>query len=96
MAVPGKLTIPEIVEQFARYYQQPQNGAWGSLHVVLDDHNVDDESVEHCQEWATKRGDTEGAELAGLLLRMSQTQRAKLPHIVRTFLRAHPVPPQGR
>jgi hypothetical protein len=71
-----KPTIPEILARFLAYYRD--NPAWGSLHIVLDDGNVDDASVRFCEEYATEKGDHEGAELARILMRMSRTQRAKL------------------
>lgn len=75
-----KPTIPEVVPLFLPYYRQ--HGAWGSLHVVLDDHNVEDHSVRYCIEWAEESGDTQGAELGRILLRMSKTQRGKLSRVI--------------
>src|SRR5262245_5243698 len=74
-----KPTIPEVIERFSAYHEKPRNGAWGGLHVVLEDHNVHDDNVRFCLEMAEKEGDTETAELAALLLRMSKTQRLKIP-----------------
>ena len=76
-----KPTIPEVVERFAAYFAA--NPAWGSLHVVLDDGNVADSSVQFCIEYAAERGDDEGAALGRVLLTMSKTQRSKLPAAVR-------------
>lgn len=73
-----KPTIPEVIERFRTYYRAPGNGAWGSLHVVLDDGNVRDDHVRGCIEWAIERSDKEGEELARILLRMSKTQRGKI------------------
>lgn len=81
----NKPIIPEVVARFARYNEQPGNGAWGSLHVVLDDGNTQDLHVTGCIEYAHEHDDMEGEELAKLLLRMSRTQRAKLPHAVWEF-----------
>jgi hypothetical protein len=77
-----KPTIPEVIDRFAAYYLRPGNGAWGSLHIVLDDGNVEDEFVRHCIGFALEDGDTEGIALAEILLTMSKTQRAKLPRLV--------------
>jgi len=71
-----KPTIPEVRERFERYYEE--NPTWGSLHIVLDDGNFEDDSVRFCVGYAEEIGDTEGHELAELLLRMSWTQRRKL------------------
>jgi hypothetical protein len=73
-----KPTVPEVRDRFLAYKNRPGNGAWGSLHVVLDDNNVEDHFVAWTIEHATERGDTEGAELARILLSMSRTQRLKI------------------
>jgi len=78
-----KPTLPEVIERFEAYYAKPGNGAWGSLHVVLDDHNLEDVCVRGCIEFAEERGDSDGAELARLLLRMSRTQRGKINKMIR-------------
>ena len=82
-----KPTIPEVAELFARYYEQPGNAVWGSLHIVLDDGNVDDSNVVFCIGEAEQRGDDEGKRLAEILLRMSKTQRRKLPTAVYGHIR---------
>lgn len=61
-----------------KYAALPGNSVGGSLHIVLDDGNVDDDSVRHCIEWARERADLAGVELGEMLLRMSRTQRKKL------------------
>lgn len=76
-----KPTIPEVEQRFRDYYNSPGNGAWGSLHVVLDDGNVRDDCVQFCIDIAKERGDTEGAALAEILLRMSRTQRNKIGRV---------------
>jgi hypothetical protein len=83
-----KPTIPQVVARFADYYEQPLNGAWGSLHIVLDDDNVRKSDVEFCREHAIERGDTEGAALAEILILMSKTQRLKLGDAVHRFIQA--------
>jgi hypothetical protein len=75
-----KPSIPAVLDRFVAYYRQ--HPAWGSLHVVLDDGNVEDGCVLACIEWAEHHGDTEGASLAKVLLEMSKTQRLKLPDVV--------------
>lgn len=71
-----KPTIPEVLPRFLAYYAD--NLAWGSLHIVLDDYNVDDASVRFCIDWAAEQDDHEGWALARILLRMSRTQRGRL------------------
>lgn len=94
MTVATKLTIPDVIERFADYFSQPQNGAWGSLHNVLDDGNVSDSNVNFCLDRALDRGDYEGAELAKLLLEMSKTQRLKLPSAVDAYVKSLSATPQ--
>jgi len=77
-----------LIDRFVAYHEAPLNGAWGSLHIVLDDGNVDDSSVRHCKDWAVERGDAEGAALADILLTMSKTQRHKLPNKVWAVIKA--------
>lgn len=81
-----KPTIPQVVERFAKYYQKPGNGAWGSLHNVLDDGNVKNIDVEWAIVRAWDGNDEEGAMLARILLSMSKTQRLRLPKKVREFI----------
>jgi hypothetical protein len=76
-----KPTIPEVKDRFRAYYER--NPTWGSLHIVLDDGNVETEHVEFCRDWAKREGDAEGEALAEILLRMSQTQRLKLGRVIR-------------
>jgi hypothetical protein len=82
-----KPAIPDVVERFAAYYEQPMNGAWGSLHIVLDDGNVRRSDVEFCLEAATAGGDTEGVALATILFEKSKTQRLKLGGSVDAFIK---------
>jgi hypothetical protein len=75
----SKPTIPEVIDQFCAYHAK--NLTWGSLHIVLDDGNTEDSHVAWCREYALERGDAEGAALAEILLRMSQTQRSKISRL---------------
>lgn len=70
----------ELLARFKAYFTK--NSSWGCLHIVLDDFNVDDNSVLYCVKVARESGDVEGEALAGLLLEMSKTQRKKLPYCV--------------
>lgn len=77
MTQPAKLTIPDVIEKFRAYHQKPGNGAWGLLHVVLDDGNIKDCFVQGCIDDIKKYHpeDTEALELAEILLKLSKTQR---------------------
>ena len=72
-------TIPEVLDEFDAYYQK--NPAWGSLHVVLDEQNLHDDSVRYCIQWANEQGDQEGVFLGNILLLMSKTQRSAIPKL---------------
>lgn len=77
-----KPTIPDVVERFSEYVRNHPNG--GSLHIVLEDGNIDTESVMWCINYASVHGDVEGEALGRVLLTMSKTQRNKLPYKLRT------------
>ncbi len=82
------LTLPEVIAAFTAYYARPGHGAWGDLHVVLCDGNVRDADVTFCRDLALEHGDREAVHLAGILLRLSRTQRIKLPQLVYASMRA--------
>jgi hypothetical protein len=71
-----KPTVPEVLPLVNAYYRTHPVG--GSLHIVLDDCNVGDSSVEFCLNHAIEDDDAEGEALARILLRMSKTQRKRL------------------
>lgn len=70
-------TIPDVVRIFADYFED--NPTWGSLHVVLDDGNVGDDSIKHCIDVAREANDAAGLVLGRTLLTLSKTQRRALP-----------------
>jgi hypothetical protein len=78
MSRDNRPTVNELLPLVNLYYALPGNGSGGSLHIVLEDHNVEDHSVRHCLAWAQERGDVVGEALARLLLRMTRTQRARV------------------
>lgn len=75
----SKPTIPQVKDRFLAYLTK--HPTWGSLHIVLDDGNIENCHVTWCIKYAQERGDTEGAELGKILLSMSETQRRKLGHM---------------
>lgn len=77
-----KPTIPEVLPLLKAYIAKKGNTVGGSLHIVLEDGNIEDGHVAFCIKDASERGDTEGAMLASMLLRMSKTQRKKLGEVV--------------
>lgn len=70
------ILTPELIARFAAYKASTWGGAWGALHVVLEDGNTDD--ADGCAEWARERGDAEGEALALLLEKMSGSQRGRI------------------
>jgi hypothetical protein len=70
------IAIPAVAGRFREYHAK--HAAWGSLHIVLDDLNVNDANVWFCIENAREKEDIEGEELGFLLLNMSKTQRKKI------------------
>lgn len=76
-----KPTIPEVRDRFQAYLDT--HLAWGSLHLVLDDNNVQDDSVKYCIQCAIDNGDIEGKELGEILLLMSKTQRLKIGKVLK-------------
>lgn len=67
---------PEMIERLRAYHEK--HIVWGSLHIVMDDFNVDDDHVRWCIAQAQREGDIEGAELGRALLTQSRSQRLKL------------------
>lgn len=72
------MTRHEVTQMARDYYAKPGNGAGGSLHIVLDDGNIKDDSVEFCRKWAEDAGDEDGVRLAEALLGLSKTQRLRV------------------
>lgn len=83
MCVPkDKITLPMIIDQFKEYKNRPENGAWGSLHCVLDDQNVRDIDILGAVEWAREQKDWEAVRLAEILLQITRTQRLKIAKLL--------------
>jgi len=72
-------TETEMALEMARaYYAKYGNECGGSLHVVLDDGNVDDDSVRFCCNWAADNQDADGVDLANKLLTITEDMRHEL------------------
>ena len=69
--------MPEVLEKVWAY-RDAGNISGGSLHIVLDDGNIDRQDIEYCIQEAKSDGDKEGAEIGETLLLMSKTQRKKV------------------
>lgn len=68
-------TAHEVAKMARDYYDLPNNGAGGNLHIVLDDGNLGTGSIAHCLERAKSRGDEPGILLAEAMLKLTPTQR---------------------
>jgi hypothetical protein len=73
-----KLTVPEVLPRVRAIYSKPEGGVGCCLHLVLDDGNTNDSSVEFCIGIAEERGHADCVVLGRMLRSMSKTQRAKL------------------
>lgn len=69
----------EVLVRFAAYNEI--HPSWGSLHIVLDDENVEDWHVGWCIGYADAKGDEEGSALGYILLDMSESQRRKMANL---------------
>jgi hypothetical protein len=77
--VQGKPTVPEVAPAVRALYAR--SGAGCCLHIVLDDGNVEDSSVDFCVRYAQEQGHLACEKLARTLRMMSRTQRLKLGHL---------------
>lgn len=73
-----RITVPDALPLVRRYYALRGNSNGGSLHIVLEDGNVEDGDIAYCMGWAERDSDHAGQALALVLRRMSKTQRRKL------------------
>ena len=73
-----KITIPEVLPLVKAYLSKKGNSIGGSLHIVLDEGNINDKDIKFCRQYAADRNDLDGVELADILLKLSKTQRRKI------------------
>lgn len=67
---------PEVWALLREY--ERAHPTWGSLHIVLEDGNIEDEHVEFCERWARDHGDEMGVTLARMISELTDLQRAML------------------
>lgn len=77
MRHPDKPLVPEVRELIRAYYRKPGNAAGGSLHLVLDDGNLDTASIRWVLKHATDEDDADGVLIAEKLLAMSRSGRGR-------------------
>lgn len=73
--------LADIDAAIAEFYSLPDNGAGGNLHSVLDDNNLEDESIDWCIEHARREGDRRAVALGRLLRSMPLAARVRLGHV---------------
>ena len=66
----------DMVKICKTYYEVEPTG--GSLHIVLDDDNIEDTHVDWCAGYACGQGDELGNNIANLMRHMTLEQREKL------------------
>jgi len=70
--------INEIIKLAKDYYSKEGNECGGSLHIVLDDGNLEDDNIKFCINYAKENNDIDGIKIGELLLTLSMTQRNKM------------------
>ena len=61
--------MPTLIEAIKNYYSKPGNECGGNLHIVLEDHNLEDGAIQWCKDKAGDSGDLAGF---AICFRMSQ------------------------
>lgn len=72
---PGRPKVPEVKSLVREIYNQPMGGAGCCMHIVLDDGNIEDDSIRYCLERAQH---DLCRQVATMMLQMTKTQRRKL------------------
>jgi len=70
--------LSQFIALCKKYYQDPRFGCGGSLHIVLDDGNLEDSSVSWCAGYACAQNDGAGQQIADLMEIMTYKQREKI------------------
>ena len=74
-AIRSEMKIVDTVVAMLEIYYKKYNCSGGSLHIVVDDGNLDDNNIEYCIEWANNENDVAGFIIGTLLLKMNMRQR---------------------
>lgn len=56
---PNRLTVPQVLPLVREYIRKPENCVGGSLHIVIEDCNLETEHIRYCAEDALERDDDE-------------------------------------
>ncbi len=70
--------VHEVGPLIVAYYQLPDNAVGGDCHVVLDDSNIEDIFIEGDLANCKKNKNELGAQIMGMMLQMTKTQRLKV------------------
>ena len=65
---------PFIFDFITYYYEELENRTGGSLHIVLDDGNVEHSNIFYCREYALKNEDSFGVFLCDILRLFSEKE----------------------
>lgn len=68
----------DFIDLVKVYYSKTGNSCGGSLHIVLDDENIEDSHVSWCAGYACGKGDEEGHDIASLMELMTIEQRERV------------------
>ena len=75
---PDRPSVPEVLPLVLAYLRTAGNSTGGSLHIVLEDRNLEESSVRWCRDRAAATGDEDGVQIAEAMLAMTGTQRRQL------------------
>lgn len=75
-----ELLSTKLQHLMIQYHER--NPGWGSLHIVMDDGNLEDEHVKWCLNYALENYDGDGAIIAYKLSQMTQEYRSHLYNIL--------------
>jgi hypothetical protein len=70
--------VNEVLQQALAYLGKPGNENGGSLHIALEDGNMEYDHVQFCLGYAQGNGEDDGELLARSLLNMTEAQRFAL------------------
>ena len=68
----------EILKLIKDYYSKEGNAVGGSLHMVLDDGNLDNSDIQFAINYAKKEMDCDGIKIGEILLSLSKGERKKI------------------
>ncbi len=60
------------------YLAKPENGSGGRCHVVLEDGNLFDGSIQYCLGECEYAGDVDGARIMNAMFEMTRSQRRRV------------------